>query len=137
MKWEYYLDHSYYDMYAVRPEGDHDYQSAKLFHTVTKLEAERLCNYLNGDSEYESQVGQLLTNNSWMHLIAGLAAETGEVNGVFQKALYKDVEFSKVELINELGDVLFYLTALCNKADINLEDLKKLNVEKLGERHGR
>lgn len=30
MKWEYYLDIGYYDMWAVRPIGDKDFNSQKL-----------------------------------------------------------------------------------------------------------
>lgn len=47
MKWEMFLDHSYYDMYAVRPEGDKDFNSRRTFHFQLKTEAERLLNYLN------------------------------------------------------------------------------------------
>lgn len=48
MKWEYYLDYSYYDMWAIRPEGDKDFNSPNLIHVATMKEAEALCKKLNG-----------------------------------------------------------------------------------------
>lgn len=48
IKWEMFCDPSYYDMWAVRPIGDRDFNSDKLFHFLNKVEAERLLNYLNG-----------------------------------------------------------------------------------------
>lgn len=47
MKWEYYLDYGYYDMWAVRPEGDEDFNSPRLFHVNTMDEATRLVELLN------------------------------------------------------------------------------------------
>lgn len=132
MKWEYFLDHSYYDMYAVRPEGDKDFNSPRLFHVVAKHEAEKLCEYLN--DSYETDVAGLLLEDSWTHLLTGLAAETGEVCGVFQKSLYKNQPVDNRHLISEMGDVLFYLTAMCNKLNITMDDLKSSNISKLKER---
>jgi len=42
MDWEVYLDHAFYDMWAVRPVGDDDYNSSRLFHLPTKEKAEQL-----------------------------------------------------------------------------------------------
>jgi hypothetical protein len=39
-KWESFRDQSYYDLWAVRPIGDHDFQSPRLFHFVEKADAE-------------------------------------------------------------------------------------------------
>ncbi len=47
MKWEYFRDPAYYDMYAVRPIGDTDFNSGLLFHLLHSIEAKKLCTYLN------------------------------------------------------------------------------------------
>jgi hypothetical protein len=52
-KWEYFFDEAYFQLWAVRPVGDKDFNSKSLFHVVSKEEAERLCNTLN---EYEKDV---------------------------------------------------------------------------------
>lgn len=42
VKWEIFLDKSFYDMWAVRPKGDKDFNSPRLFHFIHKEEAEKL-----------------------------------------------------------------------------------------------
>lgn len=38
--WEMYLDLSYFDMWAVRPVGDKDFNSPRLFHFSRREEAD-------------------------------------------------------------------------------------------------
>ncbi len=39
ISWEYFIDAAYYDMWAVRPVGDRDFNSPRLFHFTSKDEA--------------------------------------------------------------------------------------------------
>lgn len=39
LHWEFFMDKSYYDMWAVRPVGDRDFNSPRLFHFATREEA--------------------------------------------------------------------------------------------------
>ena len=84
---------------------------------------------------YESEVNKLLKNDYDVHLVSGLAAEAGEVCGIFQKASYKNTPVDKAHLKEELGDVLFYTTAISNKYHFSLDDLFAANIAKLKERH--
>lgn len=86
---------------------------------------------------YEDEVKALLTDNSLLHLIAGLAAESGEVCGIIQKAAYKMTEISKDEMKIELGDTLFYVAALSKHFGFTLVELQENNLKKLKERHGK
>ena len=47
LRWEIFCDRSYYDLWAVRPVGDKDFNSQKLFHVQSKEEAEALRNLLS------------------------------------------------------------------------------------------
>ncbi len=47
LEWETFHDVSYYDLWAVRPIGDKDFNSPRLFHLNLKNEAEKLQEYLN------------------------------------------------------------------------------------------
>jgi hypothetical protein len=40
VKWEVFKDDSFYGMWAVRPVGDHDFNSPRLFHLPDKAAAE-------------------------------------------------------------------------------------------------
>ena len=39
MRWEVFIDPGYYDMWAVRPEGDKDFSSPQLFHFAKESDA--------------------------------------------------------------------------------------------------
>jgi hypothetical protein len=42
VKWEVFLDDNFFDMWAVRPIGDKNLNSPRLFHYVYKEDAEKL-----------------------------------------------------------------------------------------------
>ena len=73
-----------------------------------------------------------------LHL--GLAEEAGEVAGLMKRVLRnfpKDqVRTTKENFTDELGDVLWYLTACCISHDITLEEVWEHNIKKLKERYG-
>lgn len=39
IKWEVFLDKSYFDMFAVRPIGDRDFYSPRIFHFDSEEDA--------------------------------------------------------------------------------------------------
>lgn len=55
--WEIFVDKSYYDLWAVRPVGEKNFNSGLTFHVLLKEEAQRLKEYLESnsikDKEYE------------------------------------------------------------------------------------
>lgn len=85
--------------------------------------------------KYEEEVDKLLKNNEDIHLVAGLAAEVGEVCAIFQKASYKSQALNMEDLKEELGDVFFYTTALASKYGYSIEELLEYNIRKLKRRH--
>jgi NTP pyrophosphatase (non-canonical NTP hydrolase) len=85
---------------------------------------------------YELEVEGLLKNKEDIHLVAGLAAEVGEVCSIFQKASYKSQPLDIEQLREELGDVYFYTTALANKYGFSMSGLLESNIKKLHRRHG-
>lgn len=60
----------------------------------------------------------------------GLGGETGEVLEILKKNV-RDGKLDLVHLTEELGDVLFYLTMICNRHGIKLNDVMETNVSKL------
>lgn len=81
--------------------------------------------------------------NGYMEKALGLAGETGEVLEKIKKMIRdKDGVFSisnedRESLQKELGDVLWYLSAIAYYNDIKLEDIAKTNLEKLASRQQR
>ncbi len=73
-----------------------------------------------------------------LHL--GLVEEAGEVAGLMKRVLRnfpKDQErITKENFIDELGDMLWYLTACCLSHNVSLEEVWEHNIKKLEERYG-
>ena len=73
-----------------------------------------------------------------LYLSNGMGGEAGEVQNEIKKMyrLIKDKSLEKAknlkreEIKKELGDVLWYLTAICNKMDISLKDIIVENINK-------
>lgn len=72
---------------------------------------------------------------SWATL--GLVSEAGEVAGVIAKEFRKNgliTEAGFDKIVDELGDTLWYLVAVCNATGVKVEDVLNHNVKKLKKR---
>lgn len=73
-------------------------------------------------------------------LFCGLGEETGEVLGIAKRSirrLDRDTEhLTRNHFIEELGDVLWYLVALCDAHKITLDEVWAANKLKLVTRYG-
>lgn len=65
----------------------------------------------------------------------GLAGETGEVLEMLKKSIFHGHSLDILEIEKELGDVLWYLTAIATELDIPMEEVAKRNVRKLQARY--
>ena len=71
-----------------------------------------------------------------LNWLVGLSEETGEVMSVFKHAFWGKEGFNPIELAKEVGDVLWYLQAICSVANLDLGICAELNLRKLQHRHG-
>jgi len=69
--------------------------------------------------------------------ILGLVGETGEVAEKIKKLIRDGNKIANEEILKELGDVLFYTTALANLYGKGLQEVMKLNIKKLDDRQRR
>ena len=60
----------------------------------------------------------------------GLMNEAGEVGGAYKKEIRDRVDNTEL-IIDELGDVLWYLQRLCDVYDIKISELMVNNMDKL------
>ena len=94
--------------------------------------------------EIVSQIERDLGHHDFLNLkslmVTGLAEEAGEVAGLFKRELRdlpKDRERCTHEhYVEELGDVLWYLTGVAHTQCITLQELWDYNMKKLEERYG-
>lgn len=71
----------------------------------------------------------------------GLANEAGEVLGKIKKVLRDnngdfDLD-NRMKIADEIGDVLWYIAALCNDISINMNTIADVNLKKLKDRQER
>lgn len=89
-------------------------------------------------SKSTAQYSDFFKSAPWVYLALGLAGEAGEVvdklkkvgrnnNGVF-------TDEAKLELQKEFGDVLWYLSQLCEELGLSLDEVARLNRAKLEDR---
>jgi len=64
------------------------------------------------------------------YLMLGLMNEAGEVGGAFKKEIRDRIDNTDL-IIDEMGDVLWYLTRLCDVYDVKLSELMVNNMDKL------
>ena len=64
------------------------------------------------------------------YLMLGLMNEAGEVGGAFKKEIRDHVDNTDL-IMDEMGDVLWYLTRLCDVYDIKISELMVNNIDKL------
>ena len=64
----------------------------------------------------------------------GLAGESGEFCDLVKKSI-RDGSQNTNRLLEELGDVLWYVTSLAGQIGFTLDELASLNYQKLHERH--
>ena len=67
--------------------------------------------------------------------LLGLNGECGELTDIFKKILYHGKSFDPVDVMLELGDILYYLTAICNILGMDLSEIMLNNNAKLMARY--
>ena|SRR3972149_1032539 len=87
--------------------------------------------------DYERFAVSTDLNNPIEYYFEGLAEEAGEVNGL-RKRLVRGDEKTKEEfrerLIDELGDVFWYIVMLAQKHQIGFGEITTYNMDKLSKR---
>lgn len=65
----------------------------------------------------------------------GLAGESGEVEEVIKHHIFGEQPLDKMKLVSELGDVLWYIAAICTTTDISLSTVAEFNANKISHRY--
>ncbi len=95
--------------------------------------------------EYQSKASKtaLYPNrlNNLEYPTLGLAGEAGEVANIVKK-IQRDfggeiTDEIRAKLKDELGDVLWYISACADELSLTLKEIAEFNVEKLAARHQR
>ena len=84
------------------------------------------------DFTRNKEIGEL---EELKNYLLGLNGECGELTDIFKKVLYHGKEFDAVDVMLELGDILYYMTAICNILGMDLSEIMLNNNAKLMARY--
>ena len=65
----------------------------------------------------------------------GAAGEAGEIADLVKKAVFHRHDLGRDKLVEEIGDCLWYLAALCTGLGVPLSEAMARNIEKLRRRY--
>lgn len=77
----------------------------------------------------------LATDQLLIEAVMGLTGEAGECIDIVKKHLFQGHDLNENHLIEELGDVLWYLTEASYALGYSLEDVAEINLQKLDRRY--
>jgi NTP pyrophosphatase (non-canonical NTP hydrolase) len=96
-------------------------------------------------NEYQRAAGRTLLDKSGITLTdnelqiiwnaLGLVGEAGEVSELIKKGILHKHGLDMAKVEKELGDVMWYISALCSKLGIQLSAVMEKNIAKLQERY--
>lgn len=90
-------------------------------------------------NEYQKLAARTINKNLTIrekeyHALHGMVGEIGELHSIYQKK-YQGHPICIDHLKKELGDLLWFIAEYCTACGWNLEDIMKMNIEKLQERY--
>lgn len=64
------------------------------------------------------------------HALHGIVGEVGEIHSMYQKA-YQGHEYTEEHMKKEFGDLLWFIAEYCTAMNWSIEDVMKMNIDKL------
>ena len=91
-------------------------------------------------NEYQTQAMRWLNpalseRDTLINGVMGLCGESGEVIDILKKHEFQGHELNVPKLVDELGDVAWYLALACTALSITLDDVMQHNIDKLRSRY--
>lgn len=68
------------------------------------------------------------------HALLGMCSECGEIHGLYQKT-YQGHELRLDSVIDELGDLMWFVMELCYAEHIDPQEVLEFNMHKLNQRY--
>lgn len=72
-----------------------------------------------------------------LHMAVGVSGEAGELLDAVKKATIYNKDLDRKNVVEELGDLEFYMEGLRSGLGITRHETLQVNVEKLGKRYGK
>lgn len=93
---------------------------------------------ISKDRSYEELSNRLKADNSQLrllHSVLGLSGETGELTDAVKKSIYYNKPLDVVNVKEELGDILWYISLCLEHIGSSFEEIMQINHDKLEKRY--
>jgi NTP pyrophosphatase (non-canonical NTP hydrolase) len=87
--------------------------------------------------DYQMAARETAIYTNTLYPILGLAEEAGEIAGKYGKAIRDNTNIDNTDLIKEMGDVLWMLSAIAFDNNVPLSIVAQRNLDKLADRKAR
>ena len=67
--------------------------------------------------------------------LMGLTGEVGELTDLFKKWIFHNASLDEEHAKKEVGDVLWYVALICHSMGWNIDDIMRMNIDKLKARY--
>jgi len=90
------------------------------------------------ENDYATISGRMLEdfNTKLLHYVLGIGTEAGEIQDAAKKSIIYGKELDKVNLVEEVGDLLWYTARLLTLLGSSFGEAMQKNNEKLKARYG-
>lgn len=88
-----------------------------------------LKDYESVKNRYTVQIARLT------HAVTGMCTESAEFLDMLKKHVNYGKPFDKVNAIEEIGDLLWYISIACDELGVSLEEVMQINIDKLKARY--
>ena len=90
-------------------------------------------------NQYQKEAFDLISEDGRKDMVLngvlGLAGESGECCDIVKKNRFQGHELNKEHLIEELGDVMWYIAEAASGLGVTLEEVAQYNLDKLHKRY--
>ena len=90
-------------------------------------------------TQYQKEAFDLISEDGRKDMVLngvlGLAGESGECCDIVKKNRFQGHELNKEHLIEELGDVMWYIAETASGLGVTLEEVAQYNLDKLHKRY--
>lgn len=90
-------------------------------------------------NQYQKEAFDLISEDGRKDMVLngvlGLAGESGECCDIVKKNRFQGHELNKEHLVEELGDVMWYIAETASGLGVTLEEVAQYNLDKLHKRY--
>ena len=76
-----------------------------------------------------------LVSQLTIHAAMGMVTESAEFMDGLKKAIFYGKPIDKINLVEELGDLMWYVAVACHELDVSIQDICEVNILKLMTRY--